>query len=219
MLFDLTPMEVAIYRINRRLEGETADADPARQQQVIQESLESIVKEVTALKNIAKEFSDFSKLPDTKLESLSVNDAVRSALELYGASAQGIKVKTSFAQDLPAVQADREQLKSVIANLVKNACEAMPAGGTLSVRTSLVAGRVRLEITDTGPGVPEGIRAKIFDPYFTTKSGGTGMGLALVYRILTDHRAKIDFRTAETGTTFVVDLPVPEGGEGEETKP
>jgi nitrogen fixation/metabolism regulation signal transduction histidine kinase len=211
----LTPIEIAIYRIKKRLEGEVAEADPARDKQVIEESLDSILKEVAALKNIAQEFSAFAKLPEPKLESLNPNDTITSVLELYASSAQRVKVRTSLAEGMPRVQADRDQLRSVIANLIKNAFEAMPEGGTLTVATSLAAGSIRIEIADTGPGIPDEIKEKIFDPYFTTKSTGTGIGLALAYRILADHRAKIGFKTGETGTTFVVDLPVP----NEETSP
>jgi len=209
----LTPIEIAIYRIKKRLDGKVAEADPQRDKQVIEESLDSILKEVAALKNIAQEFSAFAKLPEPKLESFNPNDTITSVLELYASTAQRVKVRTDLAQDLPWVQADRDQLRSVVANLVKNAFEAMPEGGTLTVATSLAAGSVRIEITDTGPGIPDEIKEKIFDPYFTTKSTGTGIGLALAYRILADHRAKIGFRTGETGTTFVVDLPVPDSAD------
>ena len=225
----LTPIEIAIYRIKKRLEaggdapveaepgtsGAAADsgttADPARDRRVIEESLDSILKEVGALKTIAQEFSSFARLPEPKFESLNVNDIVRSVLELYSSSSPGVRVKTALA-DLPAVQADRDQMRSVLSNLVKNAIEAMPSGGTLSLSTfrapvDPAGGRyIRIEIGDTGGGIPEEIRDRIFDPYFTTKAGGTGIGLALAYRILADHKAKISFRTGKDGTTFMVDM-------------
>jgi nitrogen fixation/metabolism regulation signal transduction histidine kinase len=215
----LTPIEIAIYRIKKRLDSEsaetatTATTETLKNRQVIEESLDSILKEVTALKTIAQEFSAFAKLPEPKFEHLNVNDAVRSVLELYSSSSQNVAVKTHLTENLPAVLADEDQMRSIIANLVKNAFEAMPAGGTLTVATSLLSGWVRIEITDTGPGIPQDIREKIFDPYFTTKPTGTGIGLALAYRILTDHKAKISFKTGEAGTTFVVDLPLPRRGE------
>jgi nitrogen fixation/metabolism regulation signal transduction histidine kinase len=218
----LTPIEIAIFRIKKRLDGQVAEADPQKDKQVIAESLDSILKEVAALKNIAQEFSAFAKLPEPKLESLNPNDTITSVLELYASSAQRVKVRTSLADGLPRVQADRDQLRSVVANLIKNAFEAMPEGGTLTVTTSLAAGSIHIEIADTGPGIPDEIKEKIFDPYFTTKSTGTGIGLALAYRILADHRAKIGFKTGETGTTFLVDLPVPDNAAAdstEETKP
>ncbi|HVP57208.1 MAG TPA: ATP-binding protein, partial [bacterium] len=210
----LTPMEIATHRIRKRLEGGAAGADPARDKQVIEESLESIYKEIRALNEIARGFSEFAKLPEPQFESLDANEAVQSAIELQAAAPGKVALKTDLAPSLPKVQADREQLKSVVANLIKNALEAMPEGGTLTVRTSRTPGWVRIEVSDTGPGIPPDIKDKIFDPYFTTKAAGTGIGLPHAYRILEDHHAKITFTTGDAGTTFVVDLPVPE-----ETKP
>jgi nitrogen fixation/metabolism regulation signal transduction histidine kinase len=245
----LTPMEIAIYRIKKRLEtyaDVAADERTAKDRAVIEESLDSILKEVGALKSIAQEFSSFAKLPDPRFESLNLNDTVKSVVELYSSS-PNIQVKTNLAPGLPEVQADRDQMRSVVANLVKNAIEAMPAGGTLTVATRVTrpaqdrsfeagatgaagsratrsgtaasaagtaggagaaAGAIRIEISDTGPGIPEEIRERVFDPYFTTKSTGSGIGLALAYRIIADHRGRITFTTGDTGTTFVVDLPM-----------
>jgi two-component system nitrogen regulation sensor histidine kinase NtrY len=221
----LTPIEIAIYRIKKRLEAQAGEADRDRgdgaragragdDRQVIEESLDSILKEVTALKTIAQEFSSFAKLPEPRPESLDMNETVKSVLELYASSSQQVEIKMRLMPRLPLVKADRDQMRSVIANLVKNAFEAMPSGGTLTVLTavakdtSTAPSHVHVEITDTGAGIPEEIRDKIFDPYFTTKPSGTGVGLALAYRILADHRAKISFKTGTAGTSFLVDLPV-----------
>jgi nitrogen fixation/metabolism regulation signal transduction histidine kinase len=251
----LTPIEIAIYRIKKRLDagraGEEADGETgaqagadagaegaagtgvgasagadagaatpgaaaaARDRAVIEESLDSILKEVAALKTIAQEFSAFAKMPEPRFEVLSVNDIVRSVIELYASSFPRVEVRAHIAEALPPVAADKDQLRSVVSNLVKNAFEAMPAGGTLTLATSLAApdkptqpAWVRIEIGDTGEGIPDEIKDKIFDPYFTTKSTGSGIGLALAYRILSDHHGKISFRTGNTGTTFIVDLPV-----------
>lgn len=247
----LTPIEIAIYRIKKRLEAPAPTQDrAASDRHVIEESLDSILKEVTALKTIAQEFSSFAKLPEPKPESLDINDILKSVLELYASSSQQVEIKTRLKSPLPLVMADRDQMRSVFSNLVKNAFEAMPSGGTLTVTTTVMteaagaraatdtaattaatkatalksapdaakgspakpspagAGHVRVEIADTGAGIPEEIREKVFDPYFTTKPSGTGVGLALAYRILADHHAKISFRTGAAGTSFIVDLPV-----------
>jgi len=219
----LTPIEIAIYRIKKRLEAQAGEAAATTQSEpdragddrrVIEESLDSILKEVTALKTIAQEFSSFAKLPEPRPESLDINDTVKSVLELYASTSQQVEIKMRLMPRLPLVKADQDQMRSVIANLVKNAFEAMPSGGTLTVvtavakDTSTAPSHVHVEITDTGAGIPEEIRDKIFDPYFTTKPSGTGVGLALAYRILADHRAKISFKTGAAGTSFLVDLPV-----------
>jgi signal transduction histidine kinase len=112
--------------------------------------------------------------------------------------------------------ADDRQLRGVISNIIKNAVEAMEDGGSLAIRTFSLRpaardGTVRLEITDSGPGIPDEIKDKIFDPYFTTKEKGTGLGLAMVYRIIQDHGGKIEFDTGPRGTTFRIDLKAAEG--------
>jgi nitrogen fixation/metabolism regulation signal transduction histidine kinase len=216
----LTPIEIGIYRLNKRLETAGEDAEATR------EILDSILKEVGVLRDLAQEFSSFAKLPEPELEAIDLNSTVRSVLELYTSSAE-VNLESDFAANLPPVVADDKQLRGVISNLVKNAVEAMDAGGRLSVRTLLVdhAGPVatstaRVEISDTGPGIPEDIRDKIFDPYFTTKAKGTGLGLALAYRIIQDHGGSITFDTGPAGTTFRVDLRVAgtqtTGAEGKE---
>ena len=209
----LTPIEIAIYRIKKRIEADSPEAIVIKDREVIQESLDSILKEVTALKTIAQEFSSFAKLPEPKFEPLDINDVIKSVLELYATASQNIQVRSNLATHLPEVHADKDQMRSVVANLVKNAFEAMPGGGTLTITTlQAPVGKspqsgARIEISDTGAGIPQEIREKIFDPYFTTKSTGTGIGLALAFRIVSDHQGRISFTTGETGTTFTVDLP------------
>jgi nitrogen fixation/metabolism regulation signal transduction histidine kinase len=178
-----------------------------------------MLKEVGVLRDLAQEFSSFAKMPEPKLKALDLNGTVRSVLEIYTSSGN-VTVETDLADDLPLVPADDNQIRGVISNLVKNAVEAMWEGGRLAVRTKVAtdggpegAPMARVEISDTGPGIPEEIRDKIFDPYFTTKAKGTGLGLALVYRIIQDHGGSIAFDTGPEGTTFRVDLKVTERGE------
>jgi len=203
----LTPIEIGIYRLKKRLAGSGEESE------VVRESLDTMLKEVGVLRDLAQEFSSFAKMPEPKLKALDLNQTVRSVLDLYTSSGD-VKVETSLANTLPPVLADDNQLRGVISNLVKNAVEAMWEGGTLTVRTSPPAGgpgdapMASVEIADTGPGIPNEIKDRIFDPYFTTKAKGTGLGLALVYRIVQDHGGTIAFDTGPAGTTFRVDLRV-----------
>jgi nitrogen fixation/metabolism regulation signal transduction histidine kinase len=203
----LTPIEIAIYRMKKRLAGDGKD------RQVIEESLDSILKEVGVLKTIAQEFSAFAKLPEPKLAKLNVNEALQSVLGLYSSSFKAIEVRTSYDGELPDVMADGDQIRRVFGNLIKNAVEAMPTGGRLRIATrpgrhgpASAARLARIEIADTGPGIPEEIREKIFDPYFTTKQSGTGLGLAMAYRIIEDHGGTIRFSSTGEGTTFMIEL-------------
>jgi len=212
----LTPIQVSIHRIKKRLKGDDED------RRVIEECLDSILKEVGTLKNIAEEFSTFAKLPEPKFDRVDVNEAVRSVIELYASSLENIEVITSCGEHLPAVRADHDQIRSVFGNIIKNATEAMPDGGVIAVVTGLKQERgpgartyVRTEIADSGCGIPENVADRIFNPYFTTKPEGTGLGLALAYRIVRDHNGYITFSTSADGTTFAVDLPVYTGREEE----
>jgi nitrogen fixation/metabolism regulation signal transduction histidine kinase len=205
----LTPIQVSIHRIKKRLKGEDEDT------KVIEECLDSILKEVSNLRSIAEEFSTFAKLPEPRFGELDVNEAIRSVLELYTTSLENIEVVTSYGERLPSVRADHDQMRSVFSNIIKNAIEAMPNGGVIVIITSLEAGSepgarrfVRVEISDSGGGIPKDVADQIFNPYFTTKSEGTGLGLALAYRIVQDHNGNIGFSTSADGTTFAIDLPL-----------
>jgi nitrogen fixation/metabolism regulation signal transduction histidine kinase len=208
----LTPIQVSIHRIKKRLKGEDEDT------KVIEECLDSILKEVSNLRSIAEEFSTFAKLPEPRFGELDVNEGIRSVLELYTTSLENIEVVTSYGERLPPVRADHDQIRSVFSNIIKNAIEAMPNGGVIVIITALqgagVPGAqkfVRIEISDSGGGIPKDVADQIFNPYFTTKSEGTGLGLALAYRIVQDHNGNIGFSTSADGTTFAIDLPVHSG--------
>jgi two-component system NtrC family sensor kinase len=123
-----------------------------------------------------------------------------------------VKIVKQLAADLPTLQADPAQLMQVFVNLLNNAADAMPEGGTITVATRLEAGRsVRIEITDTGRGIPEENLSKLFTPFFTTKpvGKGTGLGLSIVYGIIKMHRGQIGVKSrVGQGTTFQITLPL-----------
>ncbi|MGH7317146.1 MAG: hybrid sensor histidine kinase/response regulator, partial [Candidatus Rokuibacteriota bacterium] len=120
-----------------------------------------------------------------------------------------IEVETDLAPGLPRVAGDPAELREAFTNLVLNAVDAMPGGGTLTLRTGTTAGQVRVEVRDSGTGIPEHIREKIFDPFFTTKGPkGTGLGLSMAYGILQRHNGRITVESEESrGTTFRLLFP------------
>ncbi len=219
----LTPMTVALYRLKKRLapgeDGSGGEGSPGEKDSlVVEECLDSILKEVEVLKNLAQEFSSFAKMPEPTLKPTDLNETVRSILDLYAPTFVSLNLTTSYADGLPHVEADPDQIRRVIGNIIKNAAEAMDGAGRLSVTTALAAsaadsitagqlgGMVRVEIADTGPGIPDDMKERIFDPYYTTKKHGTGLGLAMAYRIIQDHGGKISLETGPGGTTFFIDL-------------
>jgi len=144
---------------------------------------------------------------------VEINSAVRDVVKLFEAqfSAVGrppITPELYLGENAGTIQADPELLRRAVQNLILNAMDAMPAGGTLTIRTAGNNGGVRLTVSDTGTGLtPEECR-RLFTPYYTTKQYGTGLGLAIVQSVVSDHGGRIAVESEpERGTTFVIDLP------------
>jgi signal transduction histidine kinase len=116
-------------------------------------------------------------------------------------------VETALAEGLPPANVDRDLLARALGNLVANALEAMPDGGTLRVRTAAEPPGVSVQVEDTGPGLDEEQRTRLFTPYYTTKRGGTGLGLAIVQGIISDHGGRVQVESAPGRTTFTLLLP------------
>ena len=120
----------------------------------------------------------------------------------------GVSARAELDPRLPAVQADPEQMTRVLRNLILNAIDAMPEGGTLTVRTAALPAGVRVEVSDTGQGLTPEECQRLFTPYYTTKTHGTGLGLAIVQSVVSDHHGSISVdSTPGKGTTFRIDLP------------
>ncbi|HMH76548.1 MAG TPA: ATP-binding protein, partial [Candidatus Udaeobacter sp.] len=146
-------------------------------------------------------------------ESIWRQDSRRSGVE--------IQVETDLTEALPPVAGDPAELREAFTNLVLNAVDAMPKGGTLTLRTRLADGQVQVEVADTGTGIPEHVREKIFDPFFTTKGPkGTGLGLSMAYGILQRHHGRITVESEEGhGTVFRLVFPVVISGSVEQSAP
>src|SRR4051812_36925416 len=171
----------------------------------------AIVKEVDRLTEITEEYLRFARLPRPKLEREDLGELMKSLVafmhqELEG---RGVTVDARLDPSLPAVAADEHQLRQALLNLMRNAVEAMRDGGRLTLTAGVVDdGRfVELTIADTGEGIAADHLPKIFDPFFSTKEGGTGLGLALTQQIIVEHGGRIEVRSDPgRGTTFVVRL-------------
>jgi nitrogen fixation/metabolism regulation signal transduction histidine kinase len=203
------PIQVSLDTLGRALER-----DPASFPDLFRASSGTIRQELEALKRIVEEFSDFARMPRPRPRPTDLNAVAAQALALHRDRAPTVQVESELAEGLPAVTADPDLLGRALSNLVANAVEAMPQGGTLRLRTRADGDHVEVEVEDTGPGLSEEQRTRLFAPYFTTKRGGTGLGLAIVQGIVSDHGGRVDVRsTAGRGTTFTLSLPV-SGGPG-----
>jgi signal transduction histidine kinase len=177
-----------------------------------------ISEEIRHIDTIVQNFLEFSRPPKLKMQSISPSQVVDLVLKLLAYRLQSYDVQLNLERSapLPEVQADPEQLKEVLVNIIVNACEAMQRGGTITILEEEVfdpSGRhlAVVCIRDTGPGIPHAIQSKIFQPFFTTKDDGTGLGLSIASRIIEDHRGKLEAYSQDgNGTTFTLTLPIEE---------
>jgi two-component system nitrogen regulation sensor histidine kinase NtrY len=200
----LFPLQITVENLQR-----ARASHPEQFDEVFRESTATLLAELGKLRGIIGRFSDFAKMPRPQLEIVDLNDLVRESLKLFEAQMQaaGVTLRLDLAADLRAIQADPGQLGRALQNLALNAIDAMPAGGTLTVRTVSQDGGVRLEVADTGQGLTEEECDRLFTPYYTTKTHGTGLGLAIVQSVVSDHGGKIAVRGEPgRGTTFLIDL-------------
>ena len=148
-----------------------------------------------------------------QLKITSLNDVVEKTLELLGPEIEnrGVAVKTRLSRNLTATPVDATQLQQVLVNLVKNAVQAMTTGGTLTLQTGETGDSVWVSVADTGGGIPQEQINRIFEPFYTTKKKGTGLGLMIVQRIIRAHNGRIELEShVGRGTTFRLWLPLPE---------
>jgi nitrogen fixation/metabolism regulation signal transduction histidine kinase len=201
----LTPIQMAIETLQRA----QRKADAALFEELFAESSRTILDEVARLKHIVAEFSSFARLPAPRLSPCDVGEVVDATLALYaGGPPPQPTIDRELAAGLPLALADRDQLVQVLLNLLENARDAVADRGRIVVRTRAAERRVELEVADSGPGLSDEARARLFTPYFTTKPSGTGLGLAIVHRIVTDHGGEIRVGgTLGQGAVFTVCLP------------
>jgi nitrogen fixation/metabolism regulation signal transduction histidine kinase len=177
--------------------------------EVLDESTRAIGEEVRRLRRIVDEFSRFARLPAPALAPLPAGELAQALLALYPAPPPGITLTTQVAPGLPGILADRDQLLQVLHNLLKNAFEAMPAGGALRLSVRREGEEVLFVVSDSGAGIPAELLPRVFEPYLTTKAGGTGLGLAIAERIVQEHGGRLEVASPPgQGATFTMRLPV-----------
>jgi signal transduction histidine kinase len=171
----------------------------------------SIVKEVDRLTAITEEYLRFARMPRPRLEREQLNSIVAGVVEFQreDLASRGVSIEADLEEDLPAVDADEAQLRQALLNLMRNAADAMRDGGALTLATRRAEeGWVEVSVEDTGAGISSDDLPKIFDPFFSTKEGGTGLGLALTQHIVAEHGGSIEVASRPgRGTSFTLKLP------------
>ena len=191
----LTPIQLSAERMEIKL----MDSLPAQQQAILAKSVRTIVEQVDAMKRLVNEFRDYARLPTAELARTDLNALVTDVVQMYEATetAQSVPVVMELDPECQPVMADAQQLRQVIHNLVQNAQDAHEHAGMahrpvlLQTQWRPMTRRVRLSIKDEGGGFPEHILVRAFEPYVTTKSKGTGLGLAVVKKIADEHGARL----------------------------
>jgi len=210
----LTPIALSAERIRRHLErGEQPDAASLA---VIAGCAQTIAGAVETVRTLVDEFSTLARFPASRPQPANINAIVEAALGMFNGRLDGIHITKLLANDLPPVMADPEAMKRALANLVDNAAEAMQDAMVKEVQisTALADARdsVEVVIADSGHGISQELKEKLFLPYFSTKGRGTGLGLAIVSRIIEDHHGTIRVEeNSPVGARFIVELPVAGG--------
>jgi PAS domain S-box-containing protein len=199
-----------IYGIMNTLELLKTEISPESKRRKI---LELALSETQRLAEMLRNMLSFSKPEEEKRRPVKMNELIEGILLVMEKQMResNIKVETSFNDEIPEVMASTNQMRQVMLNILKNAKEAMPKGGILTVRTSKEDKHVLIHVQDTGVGIPEEIRDKIFEAFFTTKQRvkGVGLGLSVCYGIIKDHGGEIKVESEEgKGTTFMIRLPI-----------
>ncbi|MEO8124448.1 MAG: ATP-binding protein [Burkholderiales bacterium] len=211
----LTPIQLSAERIAHRLGPKLEGADQA----MLMRSVETIVNQVQSMKTLVNEFRDYARLPAAQLNPIDLNALVGEVLALYATEQESGRLRAECEADLPTIIGDTTQLRQVVHNLVQNALDAVAerADGLVRVRTEAPRDErgelraVRLLVIDNGPGFADKVLKRAFEPYVTTKSKGTGLGLAVVKKIADEHGARV--RVTNLGaSTAAAPGEVPDAG-------
>jgi nitrogen fixation/metabolism regulation signal transduction histidine kinase len=206
----LTPLQITVENMVRAKKLPKKEFD-----EVFRESTTTLEAEIENLKTIVGRFSDFSKLPKPQVVEMDAREAVRRVLKLYGPSLEEkhIELGTSIGAEPLPILGDSELLHRALSNLVLNAMDAMPDGGTLTVSAVPAKEMARISMSDSGAGLTPEESERLFTPYYTTKTHGTGLGLAIVQSVVADHNGTIAVENVEGGgARFVIGLPLVENG-------
>jgi two-component system, NtrC family, nitrogen regulation sensor histidine kinase NtrY len=204
----LFPLQLTVENLMRaRMQS------PQQFDEVFRESSQTLLAEIANLKAIIARFSEFSKMPQPQLQAVNVNEILRGVTQLFQAQFKApgrepIECKLELDETMDTIGADPDLLHRALSNLVLNAMDAMPNGGTLTLRSRRYDGGIIVEVADTGAGLTPEECERVFTPYYTSKQHGTGLGLAIVQSVVSDHGGRISVKSeAGRGTTFVIELP------------
>jgi two-component system nitrogen regulation sensor histidine kinase NtrY len=204
----LFPLQLTVENLLR-----ARQQSPQQFEEIFQESSSTLLAEIANLKAIISRFSEFSRMPQPQFQQIQLNDIVQNVARLFQAQLRTperapIECKLELTEPMDSIAADADLLHRALSNLVLNAMDAMPQGGTLTLRTRQDGGLSYAEVSDTGTGLTPEECERLFTPYYTNKPHGTGLGLAIVQSVISDHGGRISVRSESgRGTIFMIELP------------
>jgi two-component system nitrogen regulation sensor histidine kinase NtrY len=202
----LTPIKLSAERLRKKYLETAPDFD-----RVFDESSQTIIQQVDGLKGLLDEFAEFARMPRPNPVPQRLEPVVDSVIQLYAAAHREVLFTKDMPGDLPELLLDQEQMKRVFINLFKNAVEVMEQGGEIKVSARVVSrdSVVRIDVADTGPGISLEDVSRLFEPYFSRKKKGGGLGLAIVERIIADHNGSVHAEQNQPhGARFIIELPM-----------
>jgi two-component system nitrogen regulation sensor histidine kinase NtrY len=203
----LTPIQLSAERILKRIKKDKNQSD-----NTLEEGANTIVQEVRTIKSLIDEFSNFARMPKIQRQPTDFHKIIQQAITPFRGIFTEIKFITSLDEDVPSpVKVDPEQMRRLFINLIDNAIDAMNKQGEIKIQTSFNISRreIKIEVSDTGPGIPEEDKAKLFLPDFSTKKKGTGLGLAIVSQIISEHNGTIHIEdNRPLGAKFIIQVPI-----------
>ena len=203
---------LSVIRMNMELLGEDfADAQTPQERRALTK-IETVQKQCTRLENLLRDFLKFARLRDLELSPGSLNEVVDRVLNFFETQAKQSEIEFIRFLDpaLPSIKLDEQTLHAALLNLVKNSLEAMPDGGQLLARTRLTRQGVALDLIDTGCGMDSKTAMRMFEAFYSTKNGGTGLGLPTARKIIEAHGGRISVQSeVGRGTQFTIEFPQP----------
>ncbi|HKL83162.1 MAG TPA: ATP-binding protein, partial [Desulfobacter sp.] len=202
----LTPIKLSAQRLKRKY-GKIIDDE------VFTRCADTIVEHVDLIRNLVNQFSTFAKFPDTNFASARIENIIFETVALYKEGLEQVDIQTRFKDNIPTLKLDHQHMKQAFINLIDNAVYAVNKKGTIVIDLSYdpILKIVRIEIADNGKGISDKEKTKLFEPYFSTKKTGMGLGLAIVNSIISDHNGVIRVQDNQpNGAKFIIELPVEE---------
>ncbi|MBW2128965.1 MAG: PAS domain-containing protein, partial [Deltaproteobacteria bacterium] len=203
----LTPIQLSAQRLKRRY----GDKVGPEESKIFEECTSMIINQVEELKRLVNEFSSFARMPASHPTPNNLNSVIREAVGLYKDVQRDVTIRFTECPEVPEFKLDKEQMKRVMINLLDNALDAIDGGGEITVELAYEEeqGVVRLVVADNGRGISPEHKIRLFEPYFSTKRHGTGLGLTIINTIISDHGGSIRVQgNTPRGTRFIIELPV-----------